>query len=459
MRFGFESEKLIYDAKQNKISDYANRILVILEDYKVLYGEDEINRVTGEFVFNMIELSSSPSESVFDVARDYLFSYELIRDASKRLGKTVLPIASYPLHHAPSMVPKWAYYLQNAVLSHDAEIGWKLLPEHKLYPAANCAGVHLHAEIDTFPEYLSFTDELVNKYNLAVSLVPLNAFASSPYWESHREANSTRCTKYFRGIYGPHPENGGIPQIYTESAQVVKQALRAYESWKGKAEALGFSSGEVRKILQKSGAHWGMVRWNRKWNTVEMRCFDTDLVGMDVGKFTLASRALKRTDLQGEALRMKAMTAPSESIANDPAKLDTWIAERLSESLAVSGGDVQIFPTAAIQRLIILAMEEGLSNDLVYQYNDRILNFATAHMSRRERWMADEVITAFQKREATSDWMLKETSKKKTLRKEDVDSLMATLLEREERQFQRVSDRLPEELKPPKEHPGPAKLS
>lgn len=457
MKFGFESEKIIYDLKDRKVSSTALRTLVALEDYKFIYGDEDVNRLTGEFVHNMIEMSSRPTTSVFEVARDYLFSYELVREVAHRTQKRLLPIGSYPLSFTPTMVSKWQYYVQNAILSNNADVGWSLDPSHGLYAASNCAGVHIHAEIDTLPEHLSLSSELANKHNLAVALIPLAAFASSPYFDGHHEAVSMRTKKYYFGVYGKFPEFGGIPPIVEHSQDLLKHYLTSMQSWKAKGIALGLDPDEIHRLATKHGANWGMVRWNRKWNTVEMRCFDTDLVGMDVAKFTIASRALKRLDLQGEHLFTRILRKEHAfETPLQPEKLDAMLAELMPELFEVSGGEVGILPTPLMNRMIELALVEGLSHELVSEYVGRLLRFASKEFDRRERWLAQAVFDAYAKKESTAEWLLKLANRKKTLRKEDAELMIDELLKREDEQFEAIANRLPEELQPPKNHPFPS---
>ncbi len=449
MRFGFESEKILWDTSKKRVSNTALRTLQSLEDYRIAYGDEEVGRVTGEFVHSMIEMNSNPSESVFELARDYLFSYELVREGNSRTGKKTLPMGSAPLPFEVLMVSKWQYFVQNAILSNDPEIGWKLEPHHGLYPAANCAGVHLHAEIDTLPEHLSLTDELRDKFNLALSLAPFCAFASSPYFDGKHEAHSMRIRKYFFGVYQNFPEFGGVPPLAETSQDVLRYFMRSMTTWRDQATALGFDPKAMSMLASRGGANWGLVRYNRKWNTIEMRCFDTDLVGMDVGKLVVISRALKRSDLRGEALKTTLLRNPKAPL--DPASM----AAMIEECFEVSGGVVALPSTELLHTLIDLASLVGLHNDLVYRYLQKAFAFAGAIQDKKERWLAIDLERALLERITTADRILDFTGHKPTLSSEDVEGLIDMLLPMEDAQFERVAKRLPTDLQPPREHPSP----
>ncbi len=449
MRFGFESEKILWDTAKKRVSNTALRTLQTLEDYRIAYGADEIGRVTGEFVQSMVEMNSNPSESVFELARDYLFSYELVREANSRANKKTLPMGSAPLPFEVLMVSKWQYFVQNAILSGDPEIGWTLEPKHGLYPAANCAGVHLHAEIETLPEHLNFSNELRDKFNLALSLAPFCAFASSPYFGGVHEAHSMRIRKYFFGVYGKFPEFGGVPPLANSSEEVLRYFLRSMNVWREKAISLGFDATEMSALAARGGANWGLVRYNRKWNTVEMRCFDTDLVGMDVGKLVVVSRAMKRTDVRGEALQTRILANPKGGLDSDS------MAAMIEESFEVSANMVALPSTETLHHLIDVASIRGLHDDLVYRYLQKAFAFAGAIQDRKERWLAIDLERALHDRKTTSDRILEFTGHKKTLTREDAEGLVEMLLPLEDEQFDRVAKRLPPDLQPPRDHPSP----
>jgi gamma-glutamyl:cysteine ligase YbdK (ATP-grasp superfamily) len=453
MKFGLESEKMIYDLKEKKISHSAQRMLQGLEDYKVIYGDSDVNRVTGEFVHSMIEMASSPTADVFGVVRDYLISYGLVREVAERTGKRLLPVGSYPLSFQPTMVSKWEYYVKNAILSNNSEVGWELAPGHGLFAAANCAGVHVHAELETQPQFHPFSNEIIDKHNLAVALIPLCAFSSSPYFEGVHEAKSMRAYRYFFGIYEKFATGAGIPPMFSSSLSLLRYYLQTSRTWVSRGESLGFDPSDLQKLTVRNGANWGMVRWNYKWNTIEMRCFDTDLVGMDLAKFTLASRALKRADLKGEHLHARILLGENADLPSDPIKQDALIKTLLPEIFEVTGSEVTVLPTVLMHRLIYLSVTEGLSHPLVYEYIGKIIRFASYELDWKEKWVANVLTKAYFDCESTSDWILKFTHRKKNLRREDVDQLILELLKKEDAQFEILSSALPKDLQPPKENP------
>ncbi len=452
MRFGLESEKIIYDLKKHKISSSAQRILEALDDYKIIYGDDDVNRVTGEFVHHMIEMASSPSDNIFEVVRDYLFSYDLVRDTCDRFHHKTLPIASYPAHITPIMKSKWEYYIQNAILSQNLDIGWDLEPQHGLFPASNCAGVHMHVELDTLPEHLTFTTELADKFNLALSLAPLVAFAASPYFIGKHSAVSMRAKSYFMGVYKGKPY-GEIPPVFETSADILKYFRHALLTWEKEGADLGLDPKELHRIYNKKGAAWNMIRWNRTWNTVEMRCFDTDFVGMDVGKFALCTSILKRTDLQGEQLQVNILKV------NESLDVDQAIKESLDEVFEVENGKVNIFPTKLLHRIMELAVNEGLSHDLVHAYIGKIFALSRETRDWKEEWLFETIAKSYEERLSTADKILQMTGHKTEIDSSEAGPVLEWVLGEEEIQFQKLRESLPRKFQPPESHPFPKALS
>jgi hypothetical protein len=108
-----------------------------------------------------------------------------------------------------------------------------------------------------------------------------------------------------------------------------------------------------------------MVRWNRTWNTIELRCLESDRVDYDISKFVWAAGAMKRLDPKGEALEPVVLTTE--------APLD---AKMLEDAWKVSGNSVSILSTVAIHELTARAIHGGLRDPLVEAYLHRLAAFA-----------------------------------------------------------------------------------
>jgi hypothetical protein len=179
-----------------------------------------------------------------------------------------------------------------------------------------------------------------------------------------------------------------------------------------------------------------------------MRFLDTDLIGMDLAKFAVLASAMKRLDLKGERLHTRLIPIREDLLSErDAAGLDRAIAERLPEALEVSGTEVAILPSILLNRLVHLAVLEGLSNRLVHQYVGKIFELSRPNLGPTEQWMAAPVFQAYEDGVTTADRILKLVGKKKTLKKEDADALIQEILLTENVQFERLKGALPVEWK------------
>lgn len=387
MRFGFESEKILFDTTQERIFHGVHHLLDALSDFG---RAEDARRVVPEFVLNMVEIvSSSASGSLLDVAREYIRSYGVMETVAARASVVMLPVGSYPLPFKPIMTPKWRYSIQNAILSADATAGFTLTRGRGLFDAANCAGVHVHAEVATLPEFLAFNRELADKHNMGVALVPLIALASSPYFRNRHRAHSMRARRYYGGVYRGFRAHGGLPPLFARSGNVLRYYHGAIQSWIARGTALGFAPDEMRRLTERHGAHWGMVRWNRRWNTIELRCFDADRVDLDLAKLTLVGGAMRRLDPRGEALVVTA----SEDLA-------------LEKAFSVKNGVVRIPDGVRLSALVRAAIANGLRDDDVASYLGRLVEFALPGIAREETFLAEPAFDCIARRETTADRML-----------------------------------------------------
>lgn len=364
MKFGFESEKILYDLQEKSIYHGVFRLVDALSDYVSFHGEDIPDKVSNEFVLNMVEMNTIASQSQREVVEDYLLLYQIVRDVSSRDNVAPLPMSAVPFHFTPTMVPKWAYYVQNCILSGKRLKDWALLETSPLADAGNCAGLHAHFEIEALPEFLMFDRELCDKHNMGLMLTPMVGFAASAYFLSDHSAHSMRGKRYYYGVYANYPLNGALPPVFKTSEEVLRYTLSGLDHWVKQGTSIGFKEDDLRKLIHKKGANWSMVRWNRTWNTIELRCLESDRIDYDVAKFIWVAGAMKRLDLKGEAL--KPVTLPDAPLSESI----------IDQCLVVTDSEVTILPTQAIHELTYRAIEKGLSDPLVERYLKRLAEFA-----------------------------------------------------------------------------------
>lgn len=417
MKFGFESEKLLYDLNTDSIFHGVFGLVDALSDYAAYHGADITKRVTNEFVLNMVEMNSRASCQMREVIEDYLHLHQILTDVALRESVVPLPLAAVPFHFTPNMVPKWSYYVQNSILSGQRLKDWKLSPLSPIADAGNCAGLHVHSEVETPPEFLALNDELVHKHNLALMLTPMCAFSASPYFYEEHSAYSMRSKRYYLGVYKDFPLNGGLPPVMSTSEEVLRHTLSGIEAWIEAGMRVGFSREEMLKITSKKGANWSMIRWNRTWNTIELRCLESDRVDYDISKFCWVSGAMKRTDPQGEALRPVALKESGPVTAR-----------QIEKAFAVEGGRVTILGTDGIRDLTSRAIQDGMGDPLVELYLHRLGEFAEAGVDENCRPLFAILKRVLDQKQTTAAFMLKALHHAPRISREDCTPVLRELL-------------------------------
>lgn len=420
MKFGFESEKLLYDLKTDTIHHGVLELVSALSDYESYLGKDLPRRIANEFVLNMVEVNTIASARQREVIEDYLLLHQVVSNVAYREKVVPLPLASVPFQFTPAMVPKWAYYVQNSILSGKRLKDWNLSPQSPLADAGNCAGLHAHFEIETPPEFLVFSDELVDKHNFGLMLTPMTAFSASPYFYGEYSAYSMRAHRYYNKVYQKFRLNGGLPPVMKTSEDVLRYTLEGIEYWIAAGVKIGFPREDLVKLTSKKGANWSMIRWNRTWNTIELRCLESDRADYDISKFTWVAGAMNRLDKKGEAL--KPMLIPTM------APLDQAM---VNDAFSVNGNEVTILPTHAIHELTGRAVQSGFDDPLVESYIHRLSDFARAGVDEDCRVVFEILRKALDKRKTTAEVILQAVGHAKQITHDQCVPVIRTLLQRE----------------------------
>lgn len=400
MKYGLEAEKFLFNLNTKKPSEGVFSFIDALSDFS---DRKEFspghNKVTNEFVLSMIEIGTSPSAVPLEVLKDYFLHYLMVKRVCNREQVGLVPLASLPMNYLPHMTSKWSYLVQNSILSGKKQSSWMMKEDSALRYAGNCAGIHVHVEIETPPEFLYSNTELADKFNLGLMLTPMIAFSSSPYFFGKHEAMSMRGHRYYHDTYKDFPLNGQLPPVAESSCDILSNVQRSVDHWLKKAEAIGFERGAVKKLIDKKGPNWNPIRWNRSWNTIELRCLDSDSIELDCAKFIWVCGAMKRSDLQGEALRPKPLRTTKP--------LDRMM---LKEVLKTSGKEVSILPSHAIKDLFERAIIFGTRDELVHEYLGLLGDFADVGVARDDKVIFQLLRRDLEQQRSTADWMLSRTA-------------------------------------------------
>lgn len=376
MKFGLESEKFLFDVQTQRPSKGVFRFLDALSDFEPYVGTESTRQITNEFVMSMVEIGTPPSPDPMEVIKEYLFNHLLLQSVAYRENVAVVSLASMPMDYQPHMTPKWSYYVQNSILDQKKQTSWMMDKRSPLRSAGNCAGVHVHAEIETPPEFLFSNRELQDKFNMGLMMTPMIAFSSSPYFFGEHKASSMRGLRYFYQVYKRFPMNGGLPPVMNSSAEVLNYIQESISLWVESGVRLGLNREDLERLTAKKGANWNPIRWNRQWNTVELRSLDSDRIDYDCSKFMWVCSALKRMDLKGEALQ----ATPIKTVQKVDKKM-------LDDCFDVRGKKVSILPTSALEEIFLRAVMKGTRDNLVEHYLHRLADFSEAKMEKDHKWI------------------------------------------------------------------------
>jgi gamma-glutamyl:cysteine ligase YbdK (ATP-grasp superfamily) len=426
MKFGLESEKFLFDIKHHKPSDGVFRFIDALSDF------DSDYHITNEFVLNMVEIVTSPSETPMEVLSDYLLNYLMFNSIAQRESVSMVGLGSLPMDYQPHMTPKWPYVVQNSILDKKLDTSYVMNKNSPLTPAGNCAGIHVHAEIETLPEYLFSTRELQDKFNMGLMLTPLSAFSSSPYFFGEHEAKSMRSHRYFNGVYQSFPLNGGLPHVMESSEAVLRFFKSSSDYWVKAGLAVGLAEDDLLKLVTNKGASWNPIRWNRAWNTIELRCLDSDRIDLDCGKFIWVTGALRRLDLKGESLKCRTLEGTA---------LNHEIIEKCFD---VKEGFVNILPTPVIEELFQCAIKYGLSSPYVERYLQKLAEFSRIGIDPDSAPIFDILKETLDSNKTTSDVLIENFGNAPTIDKRQAINLVTYAIETEKKVLKKLIKYFPE---------------
>ena len=425
MKFGLESEKFLFDLKHNKPSEGALRYLEALSD--LTPHTHSSGCITNEFVLNMVEVVTAPSSSPLEVIKDYLQSFESIKLITQREHVALVGLGSLPIKYQPHMIPKLKYFVQNSILDQRIEPSWIMDDSSPLTPAGNCAGIHIHSEIQTPVENLYSTRELQDKFNMGLMLTPMVAFSSSPFFFGQHEASSMRSHRYFNGVYRSFPLNGGLPPVMNSSMEVLQFTNMASQSWLSKGLSLGLPESELYQSVSEKGANWNPIRWNKAWNTIELRCLDSDRIDFDCAKFIWVTAAMKRLDTKGEGL----ICDPMEDKSLDH--------ELIEKCFSVSDGKVLILNTIAIKELFQRATLVGIQDPFVSHYLERIAEFSKSHVVSEGKLFFELLADVLKNKNTTSENVLNVFGRHKSIGEEEAIKIIRMAIANDEKQFRELT--------------------
>lgn len=282
-------------------------------------------QVEEEFVDCLIEVKTTPCESVEELASQLVgLLDETLREAKSR-GKGLVPLATPLNSDSIEQLPGDRARIQRQVLGEDFEY------------AKHCAGTHLHFE----------KRRVVDQLNTLVALDPaLALLSSSPYYKGQWVAAGARPYVYREKGYAQFPDHGQ-PWEYAESVAEWDDRLeRRYAEFKRAATEAGVPEAEFEASFTPDDTIWTPVRLRKCFPTVEWRSPDA----------TLPSQILRVADemypLMDEASRAEVRVEGDLGLVTDDA--------------------ITLPEFGALREYTDAAIHEGLGSADVREYLDRM---------------------------------------------------------------------------------------
>jgi gamma-glutamyl:cysteine ligase YbdK (ATP-grasp superfamily) len=395
MKFGLESEKFLFNVRTNKPSEQSFDVIARLNQIK-RRGFDA-KRICHEFVLHMLEFNSLAAASPLEVLQDYILHESILNQVLQEMGLATVPLGSLPLKYSQHMVDAFSYHVQNSILTHHQRDDLLLDDATPLRWAGNCAGMHVHIELESPVDEIPHSHELQDKFNMGLMLTPLIAFASSPYFFGSHQAASMRGLHYYYHLYHEYPLSGALPPVVDGPEELMQFIDQGNAQWIREGQRLGFARAEMLKLVGNKGANWNPVRWNRTWNTIELRCFDSDRPELDCAKFVWVTGAMQRMSLMGEALSCRPL------ISEGPLNLSV-----VEQCFAVSDGVVNVLDSRGISEIFQRAIYSGTRDPLVQNYLQRLAEFSRPGISPELTYLHDYLLEVLQGHDTTAERILQQ---------------------------------------------------
>ncbi|OVE84932.1 glutamate-cysteine ligase family protein [Natronolimnobius baerhuensis] len=215
-------------------------------------------QVDPEFVEPMIELKTTPCESMRELQNEFLDLLEHVVAAAREQGKRLVPLAT-PLSSSPAEIPfreKRGTNLQRQIVGPTFD------------DARVCAGTHIHFE----------QSNVVDQLNTLTAIDPAFALVnSSSHYRGESIVSCARPYLYRRSCYNACPEQGQL-WPYVNSVEEWEQRLEsAYETFRDRALEHGIDPAAFDDEFEPYDAVWTPVRLRQAMPTVEWRSPDAAL--------------------------------------------------------------------------------------------------------------------------------------------------------------------------------------
>ncbi|NGM70068.1 glutamate--cysteine ligase [Natronolimnobius sp. AArcel1] len=286
---------------------------------------DMSEQIDPEFVEPMIELKTTPCDSMTELQGEFLDLLERVITAAREQDKRLVPLAT-PLSSSPADIPfreKRGTDLQRQIVGPTFD------------DARVCAGTHVHFEQSNVPDQL----------NTLTAIDPAFALVNSAsHYRGEPILGCARPYLYRRSCYSACPEQGQL-WSYVDSVDEWEQRLEsAYESFRERALEHGVDTAAFEDEFEPYGAVWTPVRLRKEVPTVEWRSPDTALPSQIFPLVESIGSLVSHADAHGTAIDGE----PTSDARSD-------------EPLALPAFDT-------VESTVDAAIQHGLEDSSVQQY-------------------------------------------------------------------------------------------
>ncbi|MEY7852101.1 glutamate-cysteine ligase family protein [Natrarchaeobius sp. A-rgal3] len=303
---------------------------------------DVADWVDPEFVEPMIEIKTSPCESMAELREEFTARIRTVVTAAHEREKRLVPLAT-PLSAPHSEIPyreKRGTELQRRIVGPTFD------------DARVCAGTHVHFEQS------NVTDQL----NALTAIDPAFALVnSSSHYRGEHLLECARPYLYRRSCYGPCPDQGQLWSYVESVAEWEGRLEDAYETFRDRAIDRGIDPETFDDEFEPYDAVWTPIRLRNSFPTVEWRSPDAALPSQVLRLTDEVRSVVTRADDRGTTV----LEADSVSPVREPDSPATAVD---ATSTADAADEVPLPAFDTVEAVTETAIHEGLASERVRSY-------------------------------------------------------------------------------------------
>ncbi|MDS0476052.1 glutamate--cysteine ligase [Natrinema sp. 1APR25-10V2] len=294
---------------------------------------DVSDQVDPEFVEPMLEIKTTPCESMIELREELRGRIGRVVDAARERDKRLVPLAT-PLYASPDEIPyreKESTDLQRRIVGpafDDARV---------------CAGTHVHFEQSNVAAQLN----ALTAIDPAFSLVN-----SSSHYHGERILECARPFLYRRSCYEACPEQGQLQPYVDSVAEWERRLEDAYRSFRERAIERGVDPETFDDEFEPYDAVWNPVRLRKAMPTVEWRSPDAALPSQVLRLAAEVRSVVTRADTRGTVVDDSGSPTESDAIIDSNA----------------AGEPVHLPAFDAVESITDAAIRDGLDDSEVRRY-------------------------------------------------------------------------------------------